>query len=162
MMKMVYLILVLTVLIVPLAAMDDENNTCRSGILYSVHYENGTVTNITENSTNFDELDSSTTKFLEYIAYRMERDVTRGILEEELVGTKYLVVTSDEPMKIQTTPGLNPDWPQGWEIVTKKIVIKLQKDVLGEERIFTYHEPEDLGAPIRPWASLLSVDTINI
>jgi hypothetical protein len=161
MMKVFYLIVVfITMLIWPLPAVGDGNEAGISGILYSIHYENGTVLNVTEDSKNFDALNSSTTKFLENIAYRMERDVTRGVLEEELVGTKYLVVISDKPMKIQTKPGLNPDWPQGWEIVTKKIVIKLQKEVLGEERIFTYHEPEDVGAPIRPWASLASVNTI--
>ncbi len=162
-MKVFYLMVVfMTMLIWPSPAMGDGNETGISGILYSIHYENGTVLNVTEDSQNFDELNSSTTNFLEYIAYRMERDVTRGVLEQELAGTEYLVVTSDKPMKIQTKPGLNPDWPQGWEIVTKKIVIKLQKEVLGQERIFTYHEPEDEGAPIRPWASLVSVNTINL
>jgi hypothetical protein len=160
MMKIVYLMATLTMLISSTPAICSANNEEISGILFSIHYENGTVINITKNSSNYDELNRSAIQFLENITYRMERDVTGGILESELAGTEYMIMTSDSPMIIRTKPGLNPDWPQGWEIITKKIAIKLQKEVLGEERIFTYHEPEDIGAPIRSWASQASIDTI--
>jgi hypothetical protein len=162
MIKMLYLAASLAVLVLSFPAMGEGCEGCEPGILYILHYENGTVLNITEDSRNYSELNSSTMEFLEYIVNRIERAPTSEELEKELAGTSFLVLSSEKPMQIQTKQGLNPDWPQGWTITTKKIVIKLQKDVLGEERIFTYHEPEDVGAPIRPWSSAASVDTIKL
>jgi hypothetical protein len=162
MIKALYLVASLAMLVWPLPAMGDVCEGCESGILYSLHYENGTVLNVTEGSKNFSELNNSTMTFLENIANRIERAPTSEELEKELTGTQYLVVTSEKPMQIPTKLEFKPGVHEGYTITTKKIVIKLQKEVLIEERIFTFHEPEDVGAPIRPWASLASVDTIKI
>jgi len=159
MIKALYLVASLAMLVWPLPAMGD---VCESGILYSLHDENGTVLNFTEGSTNFSELNNSTMMFLQDIANRIERAPTSEELDKELAGTKYLVITSEKPMQIPTKLEFMPGVHEGYTITTKKIVIKLQKEVLGDERIFTYHEPEDVGAPIRPWSSLASVDSIKL
>jgi hypothetical protein len=173
MIKALYLMASLSMLVWALPAMGDACDGGGSGILYSIHYENGTVLNVTEGSMNFSELNNSTMKFLENIDRRVERAPTSEGLEKELAGTKYLVVTSEKSMQIPTKLEFKPGVFEGYTITTKKIVIKLQKEIFvswdgsreldpASGRIFTFHEPEDVGAPIRPWASALSVDTIKI
>ena len=157
MIKILPAILLPTLLLGQFPAMCNVSETVRSGIIYSVHYENGTIINITEDSEKFSEFNRSVMNFLENIANRMERYTGRGILEKELNGTKYLVANFDTPLLIHTKSGLNPDMPQGWVIETRKIIIKLQKEVLGEERIFIYQDGE-----IGDWSSATSVDTIPI
>ena len=156
-MKIRHAILLTTLLLGHFSAMCNVSETVSSGIIYTIHYENGTMINISEDSEKFNELNSSVMNFLENIANRMERYTGSGILEMELNGTEFLVVNFDAPLLIHTKSGLNPDMPQGWVIETRKIIIKLQKEVLGEERIFIYQDGE-----ISDWSSATSVDTIPI
>jgi hypothetical protein len=161
MMKLHYLIVLIVILLMAiLFGQFSAMGECETGNspIYSVHYDNGTVLNITENSEKFLKLNSTTMRFLEYIANRIERYVNEGILEQELIGTTYLVLNSDVPLEIHTKPGLNPDIPEGWTIRTKKVVIKMQEEVLGEERIFIYNDPESV---ISPWSSAANVDAIR-
>ncbi|NYT08969.1 MAG: hypothetical protein GKC09_03380, partial [Methanosarcinales archaeon] len=66
---------------------------------------------------------------------------------------------SNQPIRIETVEGLNPDWPQGYSIETDRIIIKLG-EAEAKERIFTFHEDE--WPPIRGWRSALSVDVIEL
>ena len=127
-------------------------------INYTIHYENGTVLSVDQNSSKYSALNDSVMRFLEYIAYASERLVTEEELIKELKGTRYLDVTSKDIITIQTKEDLNPGWPQGYEITTKKMMIKLG-EVEAEERIFTFHNE---GIPIRAWRSLIGVDIISL
>jgi hypothetical protein len=129
----------------------------KQDINYIIHYENGTILSVDQNSPIYAALNYSIMKYLEFIAYASERLVTPDELMNELNGTKYLEMKSKDPMTIQTKEGLNPGWPQGYEIVTKKIIIKLG-EAEAEERIFTFH---DEGIPVRAWRSALEVSTIS-
>jgi hypothetical protein len=123
---------------------------------YTLHFENGTSLAIDRDSPRYSALNDSTMKFLEFIAYASERQVTSQELDKELSATKYLEVNTKDAITVQTIQGLNSQWPQGWDIATKKIIIKLGT-VEAEERIFTFHEQEPT---IRAWRSLKGVDTI--
>lgn len=128
------------------------------GVNYRIHYENGTILSVDQNSSKFAALNDSVMKFLEFTAYASERLVTSDELMKALNGTRYLEITSKDSITIQTKKDLNPGWPQGYEIIAKRIIIKLG-EAEAEERIFTFH---DEGIPVRAWRSTLGVNTISL
>jgi hypothetical protein len=130
-----------------------------AAISYTIHHEDGTSEEIAPRSEGYEDLNSSTMTFLGQIAYASERIVETEELEAELEGVDYLELSSDQPIRIETAEGLNPDWPQGYSIETDRIIIKLG-EAEAEERIFTFHEDE--WPPIRGWRSALSVDVIEL
>ncbi len=130
-----------------------------AAISYTIHRGDGTSEEIAPGSESYEDLNSSTMTFLGQIAYASERIVEIEDLETELEGTDYLELSSDQPIRIETVEGLNPDWPQGYTIETNRIIIKLG-EAEAEERIFTFHEDE--WPPIRGWRSALSVDVIEL
>ncbi len=130
-----------------------------AAISYTIHYGNGNFTEVAPDSEGYGTVNSSTMTFLSQIAYASGRIVEIEDLEAELEGTDYLELSSDQPIVIETVEGLNPDWPQGYSIDTKKIIIKLG-EAEAEERIFTFREDE--WPPIRGWRSALSVDAIDL
>jgi hypothetical protein len=130
-----------------------------AAISYTIHHEDGTSEEIAPGSEGYEELNSSTMTFLGQIAYASERIVETEDLEAELEGADYLELSSDQPIRIETVEGLNPDWPQGYSIETDRVIIKLG-EAEAEERIFTFTEDE--WPPIRGWRSALSVDVIEL
>ena len=130
-----------------------------AAISYTIHRGDGTSEEIAVGSEGYEDLNSSTMTFLGQIAYASERIVETEELEAELEGADYLELSSDQPIRIETVEGLNPDWPQGHSIETDRIIIKLG-EAEAEERIFTFTEDE--WPPIRAWRSALSVDVIEL
>jgi hypothetical protein len=128
-------------------------------VSYTIHREDGTSAEVAPGSEDYEALNGSTMTFLSQIAYASERIVETEELEAELEGTIYLELSSNQPIRIETVEGLNPDWPQGYTIETNRIIIKLG-EAEAEERIFTFHEDE--WPPIRAWRSALSVDAIDL
>jgi hypothetical protein len=127
-------------------------------INYKIHYENGTNLSVDQDSSKYAALNDSAMKFLQFIAYASERLVTSDELMKELNGTRHLEITSKDKITIHTKKDLNPGWPQGYEITTKKIMIKLG-EAEAEERIFTFH---DEGISVRAWRSAIGVNAINL
>jgi len=140
--------------------LSDSGEKCSeelSGITYTIYYSNGTYSVVTSDSESYAALNNSTMKFLTYIAYASERIIEPEDLDAELKGTDHLELASNETIVIETIEGLDPDWPQGYTIETKRIVIKLG-EAEAEERIYTFHEEE--WPPIKAWRSVASVDMI--
>lgn len=157
-MKSILLTIALGLLIVTAMSICSPAEKTPNDINYKIQYENGTILSIDQNSSKYAALNDSAMKFLEFIAYASERLVTSDELMKELNGTRYLEITTRDPVTIQTKKDLNPGWPQGYEITTKKIMIKLG-EAEAEERIYTFHEE---GIPVRAWRSALRVGSISL
>lgn len=156
-MKLILFAIIFGLLIITASSLCTPTGKSQAEINYTIHYENGTVLSFDQNSSNYSALNDSTMRFLEFIAYASERLVTEEELISELKGKRYLEATIKDAMTIQTKKDLNPGWPQGYEITTRKIMIKLG-EAEAEERIFTFH---DDGIPIRAWRSIIGVNTIG-
>ncbi len=157
-MKSILLAIALGLLIVTALSYCSPAEKTRIDINYKIHYENGTILSVDQNSSKYSALNDSAMKFLQFIAYASERFVTSDELIKELNGTRYLEITSKDSITIQTKKDLNPGWSQGYEITTKKIMIKLG-EAEAEERIYTFHEE---GIPVRAWRSALGVNAISL
>lgn len=136
-----------------------DEPSAMAAVSYTFHREDGTSAEVAPGSVDYETLNDSTMTFLSQIAYASERIVEIEDLEAELEGTDYLELSSDQPIAIETVEGLNHDWPQGYSIETRRIIIKLG-EAEAEERIFTFHE--DKWPLIRGWRSALSVDAIDL
>lgn len=155
-MNKLYLGVVLLAFIIPVLATCTLPESIQPA--YLIHFENNTISEVNNTTSEYQTLNESVMDYLSFIAYASERLVTPEELEKELQNTDYLEINSTPPITIQTIPGLNPQWQEGWNITSDRIIIKLGT-VVAEERIFTFH-PDQPG--IRAWRSLKDVDTIII
>lgn len=157
-MRSILIMIIFGLLIISASSYCLPAKSAQPQINYTIHYENGTALFVDHNSSMYAAVNESAMKFIEFIAYASERLVTSDELTAELKGTKYLEITSADTMDIQTKKDLNPGWPLGYEIKTKKIMIKLGT-AEAEERIYTFH---DEGIPIRAWRSIMNVSSIGL
>ena len=155
-MKKLYLVTVLLAFIIPVLATCTLPESIQP--TYLIHFENKTISEVNNSTSEYQTLNESAMDYLSFIGYASERLVTPEELDKELQNTYYLEINATPPLTIQTVPGLNPQWPEGWNITSDRIIIKLGT-VEAEERIFTFHpDPPN----VRAWRSLKDVNTIII
>jgi hypothetical protein len=103
-MKLILFVMISGLLIIIASSLCAPTGKAQLEISYTIHFENGTVLSVDQNSSKYSALNDSVMRFLEFIAYASERLVTEEELIKELKGTRYLDVTFKDAITIQTKP----------------------------------------------------------